>query len=341
MKKLFSLITILCLISATRAQTALNDSAKSDLQKTNTEFIKFYQQKKYDEALPLAQKSIQQTEQIFGKDSLETARAIRNLGFTHYAKNDTKAAENVFEKALGVYKKSPNLDKQNGANLAEMIETLALIKYQKRMDSAESLFESALTWREKIDGADSIKVLNSLSALANINYWRKDYKKASTFFGRLLEISAKNQQISAADISLAYYRTECSYRKAGTEKDFEPLKERYQSQIKLKEKESLQKSDDAEAGRLINGGVINGKALNLPNPGYPIEARRASAEGKVEVQVMINEEGNVIHACAVTSNHPALIEAAEISAYQAKFKQTSLEGKSVRVFGIILYNFIK
>lgn len=88
----------------------------------------------------------------------------------------------------------------------------------------------------------------------------------------------------------------------------------------------------------ISVGVINGKALNLAKPAYPAAARAVGAQGAVNVKVMIDEEGNVISAEAV-SGHPLLQAAAVQAAQQSKFNPTLLSGQAVRVTGVIVYNF--
>ena len=65
-----------------------------------------------------------------------------------------------------------------------------------------------------------------------------------------------------------------------------------------------------ETPKSISGGVLNGKATNLVKPPYPAAARAVRAEGAVNVQVTIDEEGNVISASAV-SGHPLLRAAAK------------------------------
>ncbi len=88
----------------------------------------------------------------------------------------------------------------------------------------------------------------------------------------------------------------------------------------------------------ISGGVLNGKALSLPKPDYPVDARNAHASGAVVVQVTIDEQGNVIAAHAV-SGHPLLQQASVNAALLAKFSSTSLMGEPVKVTGVITYNF--
>jgi protein TonB len=89
----------------------------------------------------------------------------------------------------------------------------------------------------------------------------------------------------------------------------------------------------------ISGGVLNGKAINLPKPAYPPIARAAHASGTVVVQVLIDENGNVVSAHAV-SGHPLLQGAAVGAARQAKFSPTKLSGQPVKVTGVIQYNFV-
>jgi protein TonB len=89
----------------------------------------------------------------------------------------------------------------------------------------------------------------------------------------------------------------------------------------------------------ISGGVLNGKAISLPKPAYPPIAKAAHASGTVVVQVLIDENGNVVSAHAV-SGHPLLQGAAVGAARQARFSPTKLSGQPVKVTGVIQYNFV-
>lgn len=88
----------------------------------------------------------------------------------------------------------------------------------------------------------------------------------------------------------------------------------------------------------ISGGVLNGRAVRLVTPPYPAIARSAHASGSVQVQVLIDENGNVISASAV-SGHPLLRAAAVAAARASKFSPTKLSGQPVKVNGVIVYNF--
>src|SRR5687768_3801879 len=89
----------------------------------------------------------------------------------------------------------------------------------------------------------------------------------------------------------------------------------------------------------ISGGVLNGKALKLAKPYYPQSARDSGASGTVVVQILIDETGKVISARAI-SGHPDLQKVSEDAALESEFSPTRLEGKPVKVTGVIQYNFV-
>lgn len=94
-----------------------------------------------------------------------------------------------------------------------------------------------------------------------------------------------------------------------------------------------------EVPKQISGGVLNGKAISLPKPPFPPAAKAVGASGAVSVQVLIDENGDVISATAV-SGHPLLRAAAVEAARGARFSPTKLQGMPVKVSGIITYNFV-
>lgn len=86
-------------------------------------------------------------------------------------------------------------------------------------------------------------------------------------------------------------------------------------------------------------GVLNGKATALPQPKYPAAARSVRAGGAVQVKVLIDVDGTMLSAEAV-SGHPLLQKAAIDAACSSQFLPTLLSGRPVKVSGIITYNFV-
>lgn len=90
----------------------------------------------------------------------------------------------------------------------------------------------------------------------------------------------------------------------------------------------------------VSAGVLNGRAISLPKPDYPADAKSAGAEGVVVIQVTVDEQGNVTEARAISG--PKMLQESSVSAaLQAKFSPTFVQGEAVKVTGVIVYNFGK
>ena len=83
---------------------------------------------------------------------------------------------------------------------------------------------------------------------------------------------------------------------------------------------------------------IRGIAIKIEDPGYPPLAKVAKQEGKVVVEIVINEQGDVIAAVA-KSGPPLLKGVAEQAAKASKFRPTLLSGEPVKVTGILTFDF--
>ncbi len=107
--------------------------------------------------------------------------------------------------------------------------------------------------------------------------------------------------------------------------------------------------------KMINGGVLNGKATSLPMPEYPGDALAKNMGGVIGVKVTIDESGTVIAAEVESEAKQApaadalgsgpdpaeesLYKAAESAAWQARFSPTLLNKVPVQVTGKIVYRF--
>lgn len=85
----------------------------------------------------------------------------------------------------------------------------------------------------------------------------------------------------------------------------------------------------------VSGGIPNRKSISLIKPSYPPAAKAVRASGRVDVQVTIDESGEVVAAYAV-SGHPSLRLSAEQAARASKFSPSAVKGNMT---GNIVYNF--
>src|SRR5262245_8059491 len=90
--------------------------------------------------------------------------------------------------------------------------------------------------------------------------------------------------------------------------------------------------------RKVSEGVVRGNAIVKAAAIYPPSAKKMQAEGSVQVQVMISEEGRVVEATTV-SGHPLLRTAAIEAARKWVFKPTMLNGIPVKVQSTLTFVF--
>lgn len=88
----------------------------------------------------------------------------------------------------------------------------------------------------------------------------------------------------------------------------------------------------------ITGKLGGAKAILLSKPAYSEAARDAGAEGKVKVEIEINENGEPISAKAVSGN-PIFYEDAQKAALNSRFSVPKMNGEKTKVFGFLTYNF--
>lgn len=93
---------------------------------------------------------------------------------------------------------------------------------------------------------------------------------------------------------------------------------------------------DPNAKKPVSGGMLNSRAIYLPQP----EAAYGEATGVVLVQVLVDENGSVIEARAVSG--PQHLQAAAVNAARlARFSPTMLMGEAVKVSGTLSFSFAK
>ena len=85
-------------------------------------------------------------------------------------------------------------------------------------------------------------------------------------------------------------------------------------------------------------GNLRGKELTLTKPEYPPNAKNEGLSGKVTVAILVNKQGRVVSARALTGHH-SLKVAAVAAARQSKFAPENLDRQSSKNSGRITYTF--
>jgi TonB family protein len=87
------------------------------------------------------------------------------------------------------------------------------------------------------------------------------------------------------------------------------------------------------------GPELCGKAISLPKPLYPEEAKAQGISGVVTINMVTDENGDVIWAKAV-QGHPLLQAAALRAACQARYSPETVSKRPIKVSRVITYNFL-
>ena len=94
---------------------------------------------------------------------------------------------------------------------------------------------------------------------------------------------------------------------------------------------------EVEVGQ--NGSpVLCGRAISLPKPPYPEEAKAKKISGVVRVNIVIDETGRVIWAEAV-EGHPLLRDVSLKAACNSKHSPIKISNRAVKAGSVITYRF--
>lgn len=339
-KSLIVILIFLFSISA-RAQTnltatlpALSPQQQTAFAETNqlsVEVAKLFAAKKYDEALPLAEKAVKIAEanQLFEKN--RAVNTLTNLAEIYIAKEREGDAAKLYESAFDYHQKSAAAGKKQA--IMKAADRLAAIYYQRQnLERAEKYYLKALELREQIYGADNPQIIESLLNVGAFIRYSGKTEKAEPYYQRAVRISDQTYKPDDKNYGDAYSAYQCFvYQWKGAEEGGEYLKE-------FEQKRDIKYPRPEKPQDLVQSGVVNGKAIYLHKPNYPVEAKQIRASGVVQVEVTIDEQGKVIEA-KTTCGYDVFAREAEKSAFKSKFSPTIINGQPVKVTGTLVYNF--
>lgn len=325
MKKLALSFALTCLMYGFAvAQTppvapAATPNGQDEIVQLNTEVAKLYSVSRFSEALPLAEKAVERGTSVWGADSQKLITPLKNLAEVQASLKKYNEAVSSFQRVIKLQEADPNASK---LLLATTLMRAGIVSFEAgRSDTAEDALARALAIRENNLPKTHLQIAEAAEVLAHVSGFKGDWNRAAMLYLKALRIR-EMQQKGVGETALTNARYGCALFKAGRKDEYDDWKEQQTGDVT---------TDDR---------VVMGKAIELVEPAYPEEARLRRITGKVSVQVVLNEQGRPIHACAVTGS-PFLHAAAEVAAYQSKFSPTLFEGKPIKVLGIINYNFVE
>lgn len=223
-------------------------------------------------------------------------------------------------------------------------------------DAAVSDFNEAI----KLNPTDATIYLNRGRAHSN----KKNYDSAIADYNKVIEINPQE--------ATAYFNRGESYEKKGDAlraiSDYQKvveldgnnesakiiLKRLQDEQAKVEklkaEQAKIEEAKKQEAAKIeaaktpvtpksIEVGTLNNLAIKLAQPIYPTTAQQMNIQGRITVQVELDEEGKIVSAKSV--NGPQILRtAAEDAVRRSKFKPSMIGTQAVKTTGVIVFNFV-
>lgn len=325
-----------------------NQAEQAEAGRLNAEVLKLFTEGKYDEALPLAKRVLEIRERAGGSDEMALAYALVNLASLYARKGKDGEAEPLFRRALSIVeKRGEETDFAAGTNTQ-----LGLLRLNARdYKGAAPFLQRALDIRQKLHGADDLSLVHPLLNLTDLHTLRDERAEARVSLDRAVSILRARPPTKDPATAARLKPYLCRLAGLNTAEDKElagrvsnaiwRMEEpesaaRYEQQQKEKEERAARGKEEME---IVQGGVLNGRAVSKPAPVYPREAKQQGIMGAVIVKITVDEAGKVVKAEAVCG-HPLLAKAAVDAAGSARFTPTLLSGMPVKVAGIITYNFV-
>jgi len=294
----------------------------------NAQVAKLYEEGKYNQAIPLAKRALELSENQLGHNSLPTAVSLSRLATLYFALKEYDSSELNYRESLAVYER---MNQGNNLNVAKITDRLAFLSYQKQ-DSvqAETFYLRSLAIREAALKPGNTNVIQSMSNLAEFYRTIGKHEKATSLYERIvaLEQSIPNAGDSETGETLVGYA--CMLRQADKDSEAKRIEELINRIFKGAQNSKQVANPDPD--------VLYGKAVEFPAPEVPPILRMMRAFGRIKVRVLINESGRVIRACAV-SGPKLFYPISETAALKTTFTPTLKGGRPIKVVGIIMYKF--
>jgi tetratricopeptide (TPR) repeat protein len=239
---------------------------------------------KYQEALPLAQRSLAIREKALGPDNLNVANSVYNLAQLNGYQGNFADAEMLYRRALAIYEKARGPDHPD---VADAVDSIAyLYKEQGRYADAEPLYQRSLAIREKVRGPEHADTANSLSNLADLYGELARFAEAEQLYKRSLAIREKVRgratAIDSKNYAMGLNNLANLYSFEGRNPDAEPL---YKQSLAIREKVLGREHPDV--------------AMSLGNLAHVY-----SEEGRLEEAEPLDQRSLEIYQKALGPDHP-------------------------------------
>jgi CHAT domain-containing protein/tetratricopeptide (TPR) repeat protein len=173
----------------TRAKGQGRPAKSTAVDRLDSRVVELYEEGKYTEAIPLAERAVALKEKRLGPRHPSVANSLNNLAALYESNGDYNRAEPLHLRALGIREKALGLWH---VDVAQSLSNLGLLYFVKGdLTRAEPLYRRALAIYEKAYGHGHPDVALSINNLARVYESRGDYGRAESLYRRALAIYEK------------------------------------------------------------------------------------------------------------------------------------------------------
>jgi len=313
--------------SSPNAQSKNNqNTALEAAASLNAQVVKLFREGKYDEALPLAKRAVELREKELGEDHELVGAALFNLGMVYLGQKRYESASATLRRTLKINEK--RLGKEH-PDLYPLLFHLGWANHAVGNPAdTEAFFKRALAIREKQAGLEHPDLAGPLENLASFYQKIGNPETSLPLYQRIIAIQEKHFGPEAQALVETLEKCACALRQGKKVMEAGELEQRAAQIAKRWKPDTVTAS----------GGVLQGFAIHKEQPRYPDAAKAARLSGAVFIKVVIDEVGKVTDATIICGADLLAVESRE-AARKWRFKPTMVEGKPVKVQGILTFNF--
>jgi tetratricopeptide (TPR) repeat protein/CHAT domain-containing protein len=230
-------LLILILLLVMQGCVALNKldelvgGEESEIIQIRHQVTALFQDGKYGEAIPLAEKELKMVEALLGVNHPNTATSLNNLGGLYLKLGDFDKAKTFYQRAIDI---TGNDEEQDDPIFPTLLNNLGEL-YEAKGDygEAKKVYEQAFEIRKKNFGPDHPEVAYSLGSLALLLEHQGQFEEAEGYYKRSLVILKKSFGENHQAVASSLNNLGGLYLKSG---DFQKAETTYQNSLKQLEK---------------------------------------------------------------------------------------------------------
>lgn len=134
----------------------------------------------YDDAKIQLEKALELNEEIYGRQSKETAKSLHDLGLNHHWVGDYSLADSLYKASLMINR---NVLIEPTQAMADALNDYALLQSENgQYDAAEKLFREALDINRNINGSKNRNVASVMNNLAITLHYKNKLEEAEKYY---------------------------------------------------------------------------------------------------------------------------------------------------------------